>query len=199
MKAVDTQWKLTYDSTKLEYNISDNMVDGTQTITPSAGDNLVFNNKSNYIKGNFSTLNLVSFDNNADFVSVTFNIIGTGKADVYLDLEVLSLAYKDSSNKLHCASIVDYSKMQDISGVKGFEKASISTSTTLESSIVMGDVNGDGYVKVDDATLVLKYVVGTESLNSLQIKAADVDRNGLVNVKDATLIQKYVADMINGF
>ena len=199
MKAVDTQWKLTYDSTKLEYNISDNMVDGTQTITPSAGDNLVFNNKSNYIKGNFSTLNLVSFDNNADFVSVTFNIIGTGKADVYLDLEVLSLAYKDSSNKLHCASIVDYSKMQDISGVKGFEKASISTSTTLESSIVMGDVNGDGDVKVDDATLVLKYVVGTESLNSLQIKAADVDRNGQVNVKDATLIQKYVADMINGF
>ena len=199
MKAVDTQWKLTYDSTKLEYNISDNMVDGTQTITPSAGDNLVFNNKSNYIKGNFSTLNLVSFDNNADFVSVTFNIIGTGKADVYLDLEVLSLAYKDSSNKLNCASIVDYSKMQDISGVKGFEKASISTSTTLESSIVMGDVNGDGDVKVDDATLVLKYVVGMESLNSLQIKAADVDRNGTVNVKDATLIQKYVADMINGF
>ena len=63
----------------------------------------------------------------------------------------------------------------------------------------MGDVNGDGKVKVDDATLVLTYVVGTESLNSLQIKAADVDRNGQVNVKDATLIQKYIADMIKGF
>lgn len=199
MKAVDAQWKLTYDNTKLKYNISDNMVDGTQTITPSAGDNLVFNNKSNYIKGNFSTLNLVSFDNNADFVSVTFNIIGTGKADVYLDLEVLSLAYKDSSNKLHPASIVDYSKMQDISGVKGFEKASISTSTTLESSILMGDVNGDGYVKIDDVTLILKNVVGTESFNSRQVKAADVDKNGTVNVKDATLIQKYIASMISSF
>ena len=199
MKAVDTQWTLTYDNTKLKYDIADNMVDGSQTITPSAGDNLVFNNKSNYIKGNFSSLKLVSFDNNTDFVSVTFDIIGTGKADVYLDLEVLSLAYKDSSNKPHCASIVDFSKMQDISGIKGFENASISTSTNLESSILMGDVNGDGYVKVDDATAVLKYVVGKESLNSLQIKAADVNRDGKVNVKDATLIQKYLADMISGF
>lgn len=198
MKAVDTQWTLTYDSTKLEYNISDNMVDGTQTITPSAGDNLVFNNKSNYIKGNFSNLKLVSFDNNADFVSVTFNIIGTGEADVYLDLEILSLGYKDSSNKLHSTSIVDYSKMQDISGVKGFENASISTSTNLESSIIMGDVNSDGYIRVDDVTLILKYVVCTESLNALQIKAADVDGDGKINVKDATLIQKYIAGMISG-
>ena len=173
--------------------------DGTQTITPSAGDKLVFNNNSNHIKGNFSTLNLVPFENNADFVSVTFNIIGSGEADVYLDLEVLSLGYKDSSNKPHHASIVDYSKMQDISGVKGFENASISTSTALESSIVMGDVNGDGYIRVDDVTLVLKYAVGTESLNSLQLKAADVNRDGKVNVKDATLIQRYIADMITEF
>lgn len=197
MDVVDTQWTLSYDNTKLEFKASDNMSGGVQTITPSAGDNLVFNSKSNYIKGNFSTLKLVSFDNNADFVSVTFNIIGTGEADVYLDLEVLSLGYRDSSNNIYHASIVDYSRKQDISGVKGFENASINTSTALDSSIIMGDVNGDGNVKIDDVTLILKNVVGLESFNSLQIKAADVDRNGKINVKDATLVQKYVAEIIS--
>lgn len=157
------------------------------------------NNKGNYIRGNFSTLNLVPFENNADFVSVTFNIIGTGEADIYLDLEILSLGYTDSSDNFYHASIVDYSQMQNISNVKGFENASISTSTKLESSIMLGDVNGDGYVKIDDATLVLKSVVALVSLDSRQIKAADVDRNGIVNVKDATLIQKYLADMIREF
>ena len=64
---------------------------------------------------------------------------------------------------------------------------------------MFGDVNGDGYVKIDDVTLVLKYVVGLENFSSLQIKAADVDKDGTVNVKDATLIQKYIADMIKEF
>lgn len=199
MDAVDTQWKLTYDNTKLEFSASDNMSGGVQTITPSAGKNLVFNNTDNYIKGNFSTLNLVPFENNADFVSVTFNIIGTGEAEINLDLEILSLGYFDSSDNFYHASIVDYSRMQDISNVKGFENASISTSTNLESNIMFGDVNGDGYVKIDDVTLVLKYVVGLENFSSLQIKAADVDKDGTVNVKDATLIQKYIADMIKEF
>lgn len=199
MDVVDTQWTLSYDNTKLEFKASDNMSNGVQTITPSAGKNLVFKNTDNYIKGNFSTLNLVPFDNNSDFVTVTFNIIGTGYAEINLDLEILSLGYTDSSDTLHFASIVDYSRMQNISNIRGFENASISTSTTLESSILLGDVNGDGHVKIDDATLILKNVVGTESFNSRQVKAADVDKNGTVNVKDATLIQKYIAGMISSF
>ena len=201
MDVVDTQWKLTYDNTKLEYKASDNMSGGVQTITPSAGNKLVYRNVNNYIKGNFSTLNLVPFETNADFVSVTFNIIGTGEAEIYLDLEILSLGYVDSSDNFNHASIVDYSQMQDISGIKGFENASISTLTTLDSniSIMLGDVNGDGYVKIDDVTLILKYAVSMQSLNALQIKAADVDMDGIVNVRDATLIQKYINEIITAF
>lgn len=193
MKAVNAQWTLTYDDSILEYDIADNVSDGVQTICPSAGSNLVFNNKNNYIKGNFTTLSLVSFDDDAEFVSVTFKVKGTGEADVYLDLEYLTLGYYDASDNLKLASIVEYSEMKDISGIEGFENAKITTSTEIGNDILMGDVNGDGEVRIDDVTMILKYAVDMVQLNDRQIKAADVNYDGIVNVKDATLIQKYIA------
>lgn len=199
MKAVNAQWTMTYDNTKLEYKPGNNISGGTQTITPAAGDNLVFSHSGNKIKGNFSNLKLLSFGDGSDFVSVTFNIIGSGEAEVKLDLEILSLAYYDADNKLHTASIVDYSAKQDVSGIKGFENAAINVSTVFESDIMMGDVNNDGSVKIDDVTLVLKYAVNLADFSSEQRKAADVNYDGQINVKDATLIQKYIAKMITEF
>ena len=192
MKAVNAQWTLTYDDTLLEYNVSDNVSGGVQTICPSAGSNLVFNHNDNYIKGNFSTLNFVSFDDDAEFVSVTFKVKGTGEAEVYLGLEYLTLGYYDASDDLNVASIVEYGEVKDVSHIKGFENAKITTSTVIESDILMGDVNGDGEIMIDDVTLILKYVVDMVQLNDRQIKAADVNYDGIVNVKDATLIQKYI-------
>ena len=197
MRAVNTQWVLTYDNTKLQYDSADNMSNGEQTICPSAGNDLIFNHEDNCIKGTFSKLNLISFEEGADLVSVTFKVIGTGVADVYLDLEFFTLAYVDGDGIVQDASIVDYGEMQDISGIAGFENAEISTSTVIEGNIMMGDINDDGMISVIDVTMILKYSVGTQSLTASQMKAADVDKDGIVNVKDATMIQKYIAEMID--
>ena len=89
--------------------------------------------------------------------------------------------------------------MQDISGIKGFENASISVSTELTSDLLIGDVNGDGTVNVADATATMKYIVNLEKLGALQIKAADVDSDGAVTVKDATLIKKYCVGIVTEF
>lgn len=64
---------------------------------------------------------------------------------------------------------------------------------------ILGDVNLDGAISVDDATLLQKYISDVVTLNELQIVNADVNRTGKIEIDDATLIQKYIADIISGF
>lgn len=191
MSVVDTQWSLTYDTTKLSLDMTKNMSDGVQNITPVAGGNLVYKLNDSGIKGNFTNLAMYTFKGDADFVSITFDIIGTGSTEVYLDLQTLSIGYKDSSSgETIDTSIIDYSEMIDVSGIEGFENASITTKTVLESGILMGDVNSDGVVNVNDVTEILKYVVDKVTLTAVEVKAADIDGDGIISVKDGTALQK---------
>lgn len=59
-----------------------------------------------------------------------------------------------------------------------------------EEELLLGDVNLDGVVNVNDATLVQKYAVDLTAFTDKQLNVADVDKNGTVNVMDATVIQK---------
>lgn len=67
------------------------------------------------------------------------------------------------------------------------------TSTT--PVFILGDVNGDKSVSVDDATYIQKYLASLSTMTSTQMQAADVDGDKDVNIKDATEIQKFVAGM----
>lgn len=54
-----------------------------------------------------------------------------------------------------------------------------------QSSVLYGDVNGDGKINVSDAGLAYAIVKGTRTATDAQLAAADVDGNGKVNVTDA--------------
>ncbi len=56
----------------------------------------------------------------------------------------------------------------------------------------LGDVNLDGVLNINDATLIQKYAVGLEQFTAQQISVGDVDGNGVVNVMDATCVQKLI-------
>ena len=58
---------------------------------------------------------------------------------------------------------------------------------------VYGDVNGDGEVTIEDATIIQKEIVGFVYFDYNQNILADVDNDGEVTVFDVTLIQKYLA------
>ena len=51
-----------------------------------------------------------------------------------------------------------------------------------------GDINGDGFVKADDARLALRAAVKLDTLTETQCKKADMDKNGKVEAADARLI-----------
>lgn len=61
--------------------------------------------------------------------------------------------------------------------------------------ILVGDVNLDEEVEIDDTTCVLRHLDGIQTLSAEALKAADTDRNGDVTVIDATAIQRYLAQL----
>ena len=79
------------------------------------------------------------------------------------------------------------------------EPTTAEPTTDPYSQYIIGDVNGDGYVDVLDATLVQKYSSEKTKLNDRQLYVADVNNDGIVDVLDAATIQKYAVEKISEF
>ena len=67
------------------------------------------------------------------------------------------------------------------------------------SDYTLGDVNGDGYITVADATLVQQHAAELITLTDTALLAADTNKDSYVTVADATLIQQYAAELIDEF
>lgn len=67
--------------------------------------------------------------------------------------------------------------------------------TSEKADVMLGDVDGDGKVSIDDVTDIQKYIANTMNFTEKQIALADVDKNGTVSIDDVTLIQKHLAGM----
>lgn len=65
------------------------------------------------------------------------------------------------------------------------------------SHTLRGDVNGDGTVNVEDATLIQKYLVGLENLTGAQKMLANAENYENPTVTEATMIQKYSVGIID--
>ena len=70
---------------------------------------------------------------------------------------------------------------------------------TIEGNLILGDVNCDGVIDVNDATYVQMAAAEIIELNELQKKAADVNGDDVVDINDATYIQMFAADIITSF
>lgn len=97
-KILDGQFKLTYDSSKLKVSESCFNEDGNLSIMPvvskKGGDVVVLSSLGN-IGGSFTNLSLYDFTTKGALVEITFDIIGTGTADVNLDLKELDAKNKE--------------------------------------------------------------------------------------------------------
>ena len=65
--------------------------------------------------------------------------------------------------------------------------------------VKLGDVDGDGEIKLKDAQLALKIALNLIAPTPVQKKAADVDKNGKVELKDAQAILKVALNLASGF
>jgi alpha-amylase len=190
MKVVNGQWKLTYDSTKLSYNSSNN-----KNIMPNIQSGKVVKANTGVIYGNFTDAStLFDFTSSKTFVTVVFDIIGVGDTTVDLDVQELCVGYFSGSS-LKYTDAVNKSSLVDLSNVSGYTSSSLSGKTTVvvDKTGIFGDVNGDGIIDIQDVTEIQKYLANLTTLSSSQLANADIDGDGEISIKDATEIQKYLA------
>lgn len=63
----------------------------------------------------------------------------------------------------------------------------------FNSNVVLGDVNNDNYISIDDVTLIQMYLIGISEFSEQQLVSAEVNGDGEVTIDDATAIQMYLA------
>lgn len=74
--------------------------------------------------------------------------------------------------------------------------SSATSKSSITKCVVLGDADLDGYVNIDDATNIQKYLVSLEEFNVEQKVAADVNENGSIAIDDVTAIQKILVQEI---
>ena len=89
---------------------------------------------------------------------------------------------------------IDDDILDEINEVMHFDVYDNTDEPTVE--IIKGDVDGDGYMSISDATCIQLYLAYLCDLTSEQKLAADVDGDGLVTISDATKIQMVLASLI---
>ncbi len=172
----------------MEFKISvyNNMPDKLCPKPTSSGDN------NNYLKSLSVSGTSISpkFDKfttsytakvNAEVSSVTVNANPLGKSAKVSGKGKVSLKTGENTVKVTCTAA---------SGVKRTYTIKI-TRKAASQTLQQGDVNGDKYLTVVDALLMLRYNAGKTKLDPAQLKRADMNGDGKVDVIDAlTLLKK---------
>lgn len=118
---------------------------------------------------------------NAEVSSVTVNANPLGKSAKASGKGKVSLKTGENTIKVTCTAA---------SGVKRTYTIKI-TRKAASQTLQQGDVNGDKYLTVVDALLMLRYNAGKTKLDPAQLKRADMNGDGKVDVIDAlTLLKK---------
>lgn len=82
---------------------------------------------------------------------------------------------------------------------KAFSASNPTATFEYKQNYVLGDVNNDGQILVNDAQLTLNYIVKKTTLSESQLLAADVTHDGKVLVNDAQKILNYIVGKIKNF
>lgn len=146
--------------------------------------------------------------------TLSWNPRGGGKADIalggaqsplfYSEGAVLKLVFhvKESTSKGSQTNLtLDDAKVDEN---RQLEVSTSSGKLYVRDPVRYGDVDGDGDVDLEDASIVLQYVVGLKTLPDLKLpsftlKIVDVSRNGEITSYDAALILQYAAGLLSDF
>ena len=120
---------------------------------------------------------------NAEVSSVTVNANPLGKSAKVSGKGKVSLKTGENTVKVTCTAA---------SGVKRTYTIKI-TRKAASQTLQQGDVNGDKYLTVVDALLMLRYNAGKTQLDSAQLKRADMNGDGKVDVIDALMLLKKIS------
>lgn len=182
---------LTYDSTKVTPVVAGQDVTGADCYA-EAGEsfaNGVLVSDVVKTEGNNVTLavawagaDAVSVDAQTELANVDFKVADTATGDVPITVAVAALTNDGNS------------------------EADIGTITvgngeiTIEAEeILYGDVDGDGFVTADDASLIAQHALNLITLNNEYLVNANVDNDSVITADDASLVAQRALNLISQF
>lgn len=66
---------------------------------------------------------------------------------------------------------------------------------TFSVALKAGDVDGDGFVDINDVTALQTYLSKIDNMSYYQKNSADVTKDNVIDINDATMIQRYCAEL----
>ncbi|MGN1432860.1 MAG: hypothetical protein ACI4XI_04065, partial [Ruminococcus sp.] len=126
MELVNSEWTLSYDTSKLAFNSTN-----YRQLMPNVSSPIINENTKGKIKGNFTTLSFADFTSESDFVTITFDVIGTGTTDVDLFVNILGIAYDGADDSPVIAYLVDFGEIKNVTSISGFENEKYTVRTVL--------------------------------------------------------------------
>jgi len=94
----------------------------------------------------------------------------------------------DDGTGIYTQEEIDAAEIAVVKAVKELEK--------IEDTHITGDVNGDGRVEVDNATLIQEYLVLLA--DDINLEYADLNNDSKITVMDATIVQLIISGDYNG-
>ena len=139
-------------------------------------------------------------------VKATFKVLNAnaGSTNVNCVVDTMALCDKTLAEPYMQYFAIDNKVVND--AVKG--QATLNTfvypSTPEQTDIIIGDVDNDGDVDINDATKLQTVLAeysntGVDLNNNLTFKRCDTNKDNKVDVRDVTEIQRYVAKVITSF
>ncbi|WP_405317299.1 dockerin type I domain-containing protein [Ruminococcus sp.] len=186
---INSEWELSYDPAKLSFNKAD-----LKKLQPNLTGAVALETTTGLIKGNFSNLSCDNFYREKDFVTVTFDIIGTGETTVNMNLKYLGVVNEENKEGF----VIEKGQDTNLKSKTGFSKNSTYGVSAVmpngNKDRIKGDTNFDGTVDISDATYIQKHVAEYVLFNNNQLAVADVTSDGKVDIADATQVQRMAAN-----
>ena len=118
------------------------------------------------------------WENNKTLKVVDFDLVNARRIRL-----VAASTLCDSAN-----TFISAAEIAVVKEVKELEK--------IEDTHITGDVNGDGRVEVDNATLIQEYLVLLA--DDINLEYADLNNDSKITVMDATIVQMIVSGVYDG-
>ncbi len=77
----------------------------------------------------------------------------------------------------------------------GAKSATCVVIVNIQNKIILGDVNNDGFINIQDAVILKKHLAGVLILN-INKTASDINNDGKIDISDAVVLLKHLAGII---
>ena len=200
-----------------EYNTYGEGHDAVLDVFPFAAENgfgtcVIHHTDPGRLVGNYSAVSpaAYAYAEGGGFVTVVklvFKVLdpNAGETTVNCNLETLAICDETEQQPYAQSYIVQDGEVADNADELAEATA---MAAVLAPEFIIGDVNNDGVVTIDDATVIQRFLAEylDENDNPLidvtdatAVMIADTNRDGKISIRDVTEIQRFLAEIIDAF